>query len=99
MSIKDGQNPDDPVVAKLRSLKRSVINTFVAKWSDKLSRAKLCLEAAQQRMKHHGDLEHMATPTFEVGDEVLLNIKNFRTKVGGAANWCRATWAHSKKFK
>ena len=42
-----GQVPDDPTVAKLRSLNPAV-NTFVGKWSEQLALAKLCLEAAQQ---------------------------------------------------
>lgn len=76
-----GQNPDDPTVAKLRSL-NPAINAFVGKWSDQLSRAKLCLEAAQQRMKHYADQKRRATPAFKVGDQVLLNIKNFRLQSG-----------------
>lgn len=76
-----GQNPDDPTVAKLRSL-NPAINAFVGKWSDQLSRAKLCLEAAQQRMKHYADQKRRATPAFKVGDQVLLNIRNFRLQSG-----------------
>ena len=46
-----GQNPDDPIVSNLRSLTPN-IGQFVGKWSKQLSRAKVCLQAAQDRMKH-----------------------------------------------
>ena len=76
-----GQVPDDPTVANLRSLNPNV-NKFVGRWSEQLVRAKRCMEAAQQRMKHYADKRRRATPTFQVGDYVLLNVKNFRLQSG-----------------
>ena len=76
-----GQTPDDPVVSKLRSL-NPAISQFVGRWSEQLSRAKLCLEAAQQRMKHYADRKRDPTPEFQVGDRVLLNVRNFRLQSG-----------------
>ena len=76
-----GQLPGDPTVAKLRSFNPAV-NSFVGKWSDQLAREKLCLEAAQQRMKHYADHKRTPAPRFQPGDQVLLNIKNFRLQSG-----------------
>lgn len=71
-----GQVPDGPAVAKLRNLNPAV-DAFAGKWSDQLARAKLCLEAAKQRMCHFSDQKRQQVPPFQVGDPVLLNIKNF----------------------
>ena len=76
-----GQNPDDPIVSNLRSLNPN-IGQFVGKWSEQLSRAKVCLQAAQDRMKHCADQRRDPTPEFQPGDLVLLNIKNFRLQSG-----------------
>ena len=76
-----GQNPDDPTVSKLRSLNPAV-SQFVGKWSDQLARAKKCLEAAQQRMKHFADKKRRSAPQFQPGDRVLLSVKNFRLQSG-----------------
>ena len=76
-----GQHPDDPTVAKLRSLSPA-ISQFVGRWSEQLSRAKLCLEAAQQRMKRYADRKRSPAPVFRPGDLVLLNVKNFRLQSG-----------------
>ena len=75
------QMPDNPTIAKLRSLNPAV-NTSVGKWSEQLAQAKVCLEAAQQRMKHFSDQKRRQLPPFQVGDLVLLNIKNFRLQSG-----------------
>ena len=76
-----GQVPDGPTVAKLRSLNPAV-NNFVGKWSEQLARAKICLEAAQQRMKQFSDQKRRQVPPIQVGDLVLLNVKNFRLQSG-----------------
>ena len=76
-----GQNPDDPTVARLRSRNPSV-SKFLGKWSDQVSRAKRCLEAAQQRMKHFADRKRSPAPDLKAGDLVLLNVKNFRLQTG-----------------
>lgn len=76
-----GQNPDDPVVSNLRSLNPN-IGPFVGKWSEQLSRAKSCLQAAQDRMKSFADRRRDPTPHFDPGDLVLLNVKNFRLQSG-----------------
>ena len=75
-----GQNPDDPVVSNLRL--NPNIGTFVGKWSEQLSRAKVCLQAAQDRMKCFADKHRSPTPEFSPGDLVLLNVKNFRLQSG-----------------
>ena len=76
-----GQSPDDPDVAKLRSV-NPAINEFVGRWSEHLSRAKLCLEAAQQRMKVYADRKRKPGPDLQVGDRVLLSVKHFRLQSG-----------------
>ena len=76
-----GQNPDDPTVSNLRSSNPN-IGPFVGKWSEQLSRAKVYLQAAQDRMKHNADQRRDPTPEFQPGDIVLLNVKNCRLQSG-----------------
>ena len=76
-----GQNPGDPTVSKLRIL-NPAISKFVGKWPEQLTRAKNCLEAAQQRMKHFADRKRRTTPQCQPGDMVLLSVKNFRLQSG-----------------
>ena len=76
-----GHNPDDPTVSKLRSLNPAISN-FVGKWSEQLTRAKKCLEAAQKRIKHFADRKRRSTPQCQPGDMVLLSVKNFRPQSG-----------------
>ena len=84
-TLNYGRVPEDPTVAKLRR-RNPGVNTLVGKWSDQLARAKLCLKAAQQRMKHFTDQKRRQVPLFQVGDLVLLNQKNSDCKVGCVEN-------------
>jgi hypothetical protein len=47
-----------------------------------VARAKLCLQAAQQRQKAYADM-HRRELQFAVGDEVLLSTKNIKVKTAG----------------
>ena len=76
-----GQNPDTPTIAFLRS-RNPAVNKFVGRWSEQLSRAKKCLDAAQQRQKAHADKRRRPAPEFKPGDKVLLSIKHFRLQSG-----------------
>ena len=76
-----GQNPDYPVVFNLRSLKPN-IGLFVGKWFEELSRAKVCLQATQDRMKRFAYKHRSPTTRFSPGDFVRLNVKNFRLPSG-----------------
>jgi hypothetical protein len=67
-----GQTPDDPTVAHLRT-KNPNVNKFVGRWSEHITRAKQCLQAAQSRQKAAADKKRRDAPEFQPGDEVLLN--------------------------
>ena len=69
-----GQNPDDPIVSNLRSLNLN-IGQFAGKWSEQLSRAKVCLQAAQDRMKHRWISVGTQPPSFSVGIWCSLTSK------------------------
>lgn len=75
-----GQVPGDPIVAKLRSINLAV-KTFAVKLSDQLARAKLCLEVAQQQMKHFSD-QNRRLRLLQVGDQVLSTSRTFVYKAG-----------------
>jgi hypothetical protein len=76
-----GQNPDTPVIASLRS-RNSTVNQFVGRWSEQLSKARDCIQVAQQRQKQYADRHRRAAPIFKPGDEVLLSIKQLRLRGG-----------------
>ena len=76
-----GQNPDTPTIAFLRS-RNPAVNQFVGRWSEQLKKAKVCLEAAQQRQKACADRHRKPSPEFKVGDLVLLSIKHFQLQSG-----------------
>ena len=90
-----GQLPGDPTVAKLRS-GNPAVNTFVGTWSDQLARAKLCLEAAQQRMKHYADAYPFALfstrgPRTTKHKQRQNKNKKKTQKLGFAGNWPRVS--------
>jgi hypothetical protein len=76
-----GQHPDTPEVVGLRS-RNPAVNKFVGKWSEQLTRAKRCIEAAQQRQKQQADKRRSPAPEFTPVDEVLVQTKHFKLHEG-----------------
>ena len=76
-----GQHPHTPATLEVAS-QNPAVNKFVGQWSQQIARAKLCLEAAQQRQKTAADKHRRAAPVWPVGTLVLLNVKHVRLQVG-----------------
>jgi hypothetical protein len=76
-----GQHPDTPVTLQLRA-HNPAVNKFVGKWSAQLTRAKRCIQAAQQRQKTQADRRRSPAPEFAPGDEVLIQTKFFKLHEG-----------------
>jgi hypothetical protein len=76
-----GQHPDTPATLPLR-VQNPAVNKFVGKWSEQLTRAKRCLETAQQRQKCQVDRHRRPAPEFAPGDEVLVQTRFFKLHEG-----------------
>jgi hypothetical protein len=76
-----GQHPDTPVTLQLRAHNPAVIK-FVGKRSAQLTRAKRCIQAAQQRQKTQADRRRSPAPEFAPGHEVWIQIKFFKLHEG-----------------
>jgi hypothetical protein len=73
------KNPDTPVIASLRS-RNPTVNEFVGRWSEQLSKARDCIQVAQQQQKQDADRHHRAALIYKPRDEVLLSIKQLRVR-------------------
>jgi Cys-tRNA synthase (O-phospho-L-seryl-tRNA:Cys-tRNA synthase) len=58
-----GRNPDTPVIASLRS-RNPTVNEFVGRWSEQLSKARDCIQVAQQQQKQYAGRHHRAAPIY-----------------------------------
>lgn len=76
-----GQHPNTPETLEVASHNPKV-NQFVGQWSTQLARAKVCLQAANDRYKAQADRRRLPAPEWEPGTMVLLNIKHFKLQAG-----------------
>ena len=76
-----GQHPDTRAVSALRE-RNPAVNKFIGKWSEQLKRARLCMQAAQQRMQQQANKKRREAPQFVPGDLVLIAVKHFRMRHG-----------------
>jgi hypothetical protein len=76
-----GQHPHTPATLMVHG-RNPDVNKFAGKWSTQISRAKICLAAAQDRQKAAADRKRQPAPQWKPGTLVLLNIKHFRLQSG-----------------
>ena len=72
-----GQNPLTPVSLRIPKIENPAALHVSQSLQERLQRAKLCLEAAQQRQKVYADQERRPI-SYEPGEEVLINTENIR---------------------
>lgn len=80
--LNSGQHPLTPATMETDSHVPSA-KEWLLRLHDSVRSAKLCLEAAQQRMKATADGRRREAPAYQRGDKVLLQTKNLNLKSTG----------------
>ena len=80
-----GQHPFTPIMVEAsKEIRVPAAQNFVQKHADRLTHAKACLQAAQDRQQAYANKTRRDVKEFRVGDDVLLSTKNLKFKNKGS---------------